>query len=284
MPRRCHAGVELLLDRLDALDAALGAHRATQQVGVVAAAVAEGDRHGHQLLLEQRHALGALEHRHQLGVVVGHRLLAGRAPHVGVHRAALDRAGTDQGDLDGEVVELAGPQPGQRADLRPALHLEDADRVGAAEHVVDGRLLLGHRREVPLLAEVLGDEPHHVVERAEHPQPEQVELDQPHRLAGVLVPLQHGAPVHPRPLDGADLPDGSLGQHHPAGVDAEVARGSHQLLGQRDHRGRHVVRVGSPWSPATTDFQPSICLDQASCWPGEKPSALAASRTAIRGR
>ncbi len=42
--------------------------------------------------------------------------------------------------------------------------------------------------------------------------------------------------------------------------------------------------AGSPMSPATTDFQPSICLDQASCWPGEWPSALAASRTAIRGR
>ena len=42
--------------------------------------------------------------------------------------------------------------------------------------------------------------------------------------------------------------------------------------------------AGSPASPDTTDCHPSICLDQASCCPGEKPSALAASRTAIRGR
>ena len=50
---------------------------------------------------------------------------------------------------------------------------------------------------------------------------------------------------------------------------------------------RASTGAGTSWaagSSATTDDQPSICLDQASCWPLEKPSALAASRTAIRGR
>ncbi len=242
-----HAGVELLLDALDPLHAALGAHRPAQQIGVVAGAVAQRDGHGHQLLLEEGYAAGPLEHGDQVGVLVGDRLDAGGAAYVGVHRAALDRAGPDQRDLDGQVVELARAQPRQGADLGPALDLEDADRVGAAEHVVDAGLLLGHRREVPRLPRVLGGQLHHVVERAEHAQAEQVELHQPHRLAGVLVPLQHGAAVHPGPLDRAHLADRPLGQHHPAGVDAEVARRAHQLLGQGHHGGR--ARRGRPGRP-----------------------------------
>ena len=35
---------------------------------------------------------------------------------------------------------------------------------------------------------------------------------------------------------------------------------------------------------ALTEPQASICLDQASCWPGAAPSALAMSRTADRAR
>src|SRR3712207_7189760 len=56
-------------------------------------------------LLEQRHALGLVQRLFQQRVVVGPLLAALFAADVRVHRAALDRAGPDQRDLDGERSE-----------------------------------------------------------------------------------------------------------------------------------------------------------------------------------
>ncbi len=185
----------------------------------------------------------------------------GGSPDVGVHGATLDRAGADQGDLDREVVVGPGLQAGQRADLGPALDLEHSDRVGPAQHVVDRGLLLGHRGEVPLLTQVLGDDPHRVVERPEHAEAQQVELDQPHPLAGVLVPLQDRAVVHAPALDGAHLADGPLGEDHAAGVDAEVTGTAEQLLRQRDDLRGHVGRVlGRDRAPRIDLLGPRILL------------------------
>jgi len=73
----------------------------------------------------------------QQRVVIGPAFPALLAADVRVHRAALDRSGPDQRDFDGEVVELRRLEPRQRRELGPALHLEHADRVGAAQHGVD---------------------------------------------------------------------------------------------------------------------------------------------------
>ena len=54
---------------------------------------------------------------------VGDRLLAVAPADVRVHRTPLDRAGTDEGDLDDEVVEGARPQARQRRHLGAALDL-----------------------------------------------------------------------------------------------------------------------------------------------------------------
>jgi len=40
--------------------------------------------------------------------------------------------------------------------------------------------------------------------------------------AVVLVPLDHRAVFHPRPLGGYDFCDGPIAQHHAAGMDAQV--------------------------------------------------------------
>ena len=103
-----------------------------------------GDAHG--LLLEQRHAHGLAEHLAQLvlGAVIGvrrgelDRLLAVAAAQIGMHHVALDGAGAHDGHLDDEIVEAARLQPRQHVHLRPAFDLEHADRIGPAQHVVDG--------------------------------------------------------------------------------------------------------------------------------------------------
>ena len=96
------------------------------------------------------------------------------------------------------------------------------------------------------VAAVLADQVDRVVQGAEHAEPEQVELHQPGGGAVVLVPLQHAALVHPAPLDRADLDHRAVADHHPAGMDAEVARGVLDLEREVDHRlgDRAVVLPG----------------------------------------
>ena len=60
---------------------------------------------------------------------------------------ALDRAGADDRHLDDEVVEILRAKARQHGHLRAALDLEDAERIGAPEHAVDGRVLCRDRGE-----------------------------------------------------------------------------------------------------------------------------------------
>ena len=85
------------------------------------------------------------------------------------------------------------------------------------------------------------DQVDRVVQRREHAEPEQVELHQTHCRAVVLVPLQHAAVLHPRPLHRADLGDRPVADHHAAGVDAQVPRQVRDLHRQVDHRLRDVL-------------------------------------------
>ena len=148
-----------------------------------------------------------------------------------MHRAALDGTGPDERDLHHEVVEALGTQARQRGHLRAALHLEHADGVGGGEQRVDLGLL-GDGGEIDLHAFVLADEVDREVQHREHPEAEQVELHQAGGGAVVFVPLEHGAIFHARPLDRAELDERTVGQHHPARVDAEVTREVEHLLGE----------------------------------------------------
>ena len=161
----------------------------------------------------------------------------------GMHRPALDRPGPDQRHLDDQVVEHPRLQPGQRGHLRARLHLEHADGIGALQHLVHrglGEVELG---QVDVDALVLGDQVDAVVQRREHAEPEQVELHQTDCRAVVLVPLQHAAVLHPRPLHRAHVGDRPVADHHAAGVDAHVPRQVRDLHGQVDHRFRDVLDV-----------------------------------------
>ncbi len=83
---------------------------------------------------------------------------------------------------------------------------------------------------------VLGYQLEAVPQRGQHAETEQVELDQARVRAVVLVPLEHGAIRHPRPLDRAHLADRPVADHHPARVDAEVPGELLHAFGQFDDR------------------------------------------------
>ena len=246
-------GEEALGEPAHALAGAAGAHRATQLVRVRAREPAHVHRHLHELLLEQRHAQGLLETGAQQRVEVGDLLLLLSPADVGVDGAALDGTGPDERDLDGQVVEAARGQPGQRADLGAGLDLEDAHRVRGAEHVEHGRVLLRDLRPVDPPARVPGDEVDHLVQRRQHPQPQQVELDEVHRRAVVLVPLDDGAVLHRGGLDRDDLADRTVREDHAAGVDAQVARCVEEARGCGQDGGRHAAVLGRGQAPPAVE-------------------------------
>ncbi len=240
---RRHPGVEALTQPFHPLMAALGAHRLTQLVRLGRCEAGHLDRDLHHLLLEQRHAQRLVQRPLEQRMQVGDFFLSVVPADERMHRPTLDRTGTDERDLDHQVVEVPGLQPWQRGHLGSALDLEQPDRVGAAQHAVDSILLWDHRQidRRPLVG---GDQVNRTMQRFEHPQAQQVELDQADRRAVVLVPLQHAAVGHRRPLDRADVDHRPVADHHAAGVDAQMTREALQLRRQVDHRCGYGVRRG----------------------------------------
>ena len=86
---------------------ALEAHGPPQLLGLAAGKAGRGHGHAQELLLEKRHAEGALQDRLQAGVGVGDRLAALAALEVGMGHLAGDRARPDDRHLHHQVVEAA---------------------------------------------------------------------------------------------------------------------------------------------------------------------------------
>ena len=80
-------------------------------------------------------------------------------------------------------------RPQEALHLRAALDLERADRVRALDVVVDRRIVEGDPREVDHLVVRARDLLDAVLDRREHPEAEQVDLEEARVRAGVLVPL-----------------------------------------------------------------------------------------------
>ncbi len=258
-----HAGVQACPELLHARRGTFRAHRLAQFVGLGGREPGDVDGHLHQLLLEQRHPEGLAERVLQQRVEIGDRLEAVAAADVGVHRTALDRAGADQRHLDHEVVELARLEPRQRGHLGPRLDLEHADGVGPAEHGVDV-VVLGDGGQVDLVATVVTDEVDGVVQRRQHPEAEQVELDEAGAGTVVLVPLEHRPLVHPCPLDRAHLDHRTVADDHAAGMDAEVTRRVLHLGGEVEHllrdRAAGLAGGGGDVAPGVDLLRPGVLL------------------------
>ena len=203
-----------------------------------------GQRHRHleHLLLVDDRAEGVLQRPLQQRVLVGDLELAGflalsfASLYIRVDRAALDRPRPDQRHLHGHVVEVFRPRARQHLHLRPALDLEDAGRLGAVDRPVGLFVVERDPREVEPLPLGHLEFVDAALDRGEHPQPEQVDLEEAGVRAGVLVPLNDLPTLHRRRHDRADV-DQRLGRdHHAAGVLGGVAGQSHRLAGEAQQR------------------------------------------------
>src|SRR6478609_3365632 len=115
---------------------------------------------------------------------------------VRVHGLPLDRPRPYERDLDGDVVEVLRPRAQDRLHLRAALDLEAADRVGPLDLLENVRVVEWDPREVDLHGSIATlrvdamtrDEVDAFLDRRQHPEPEQVDLEEAGVGARVLVP------------------------------------------------------------------------------------------------
>ena len=153
-----------------------------------------------------------------------------------MHGAALDRPRAHQRHLDREVVEVLRQRARQHLHLRPALDLEHAGRLGRPDRPEGLGVVDRDPREVDPLAARPGDLVDAALDRRQHPQPEQVDLQEAGVRARVLVPLDELAPLHRRRLHRADVDQRPGRDHHPAGVLGGVAREPPRLARQAGKR------------------------------------------------
>ena len=148
MPLRAMPSRSCIFDLLHPPLGSLEAHRPAQLLGLAAGEPGGDHRNSQQLFLEERHAKRARENRLERRMRVLHRLAPRPAIQVRMHHLPDDGAGPDDGHLHDDVVEAGGLQTRQRRHLRARFDLEDADRVGFLQHLVNGRIVLRQVREI----------------------------------------------------------------------------------------------------------------------------------------
>jgi hypothetical protein len=116
--------------------------------------------------------------------------------------------------------------------LRPRLDLEDPRGLRALDRPVDLRVVVGDPRQVDALVAPGADELHAALGRRQHPEPEQVDLQEARVRAGVLVPHDHLPALHRGGHHGAAVHERAGGDDHAARVLGQVARQAVGLLGQ----------------------------------------------------
>ena len=124
---------------------------------------------------------------------------------IGMHHVALDRTGPHDRHFDHQIVEFLGPQPRQHRHLRAAFHLEDADGVGARQHVVDRGLVLGDVRKLYRFPVMLRDQIEPPAQARQHAKAEHVDLEDVQSVEVVLVPFDHRPLFHGGVLDRNDF-------------------------------------------------------------------------------
>ena len=166
------------------------------------------------------------------------RVLAQLLPvcDVRVDGLALDRPGPDERDLHHDVLERLGPRAQDALHLRAALDLKRADGVGLLDLRVDLLVVERDAREIDRLIAQERDLLDALLDRREHPQPEQVDLEEAGVVAGVLVPLAELPAGHRRRLDGDELDERPRRDHHPARVLGDVTREACDLAGELGER------------------------------------------------
>ncbi len=216
---------------------AAAAHRPPQPLGLARGEPGHRHRHLDHLVLEDDRPERVGEDRLQARMLVGH-LVAGvlaqqpAALEVGMHGAALDRPRAHQRHLDDHVVERLRQAARQHLHLGAALDLKHAGGLRRPDRLERRLVVERDPRQVDALSARRGDRLDAALDRREHPEPEQVDLEKARVRARVLVPLDDLAPFHRGRLHRADVDQRPGREHHPPRVLGEVTRQPPGLAGQ----------------------------------------------------
>src|SRR5438132_14137453 len=106
---------------------------------------------------------------------VADRLLASLAFDELVEHAGVERAGTIERVHGDQVLEASRAQIGEELAHPSRLHLEDADRVAAAEHLVSPLVIERSSRQIELDCLPFSDAAHRAFDERQRLQAEEVE-------------------------------------------------------------------------------------------------------------
>ena len=241
---------------LERVVAPLPAHRAAQALRLPDREAGERDRDLEHLVLEDDDAEGRAERLAQELVIDRPdvvRVLAQPLARIDVrmHRLSLDRPRPDERDLDGEVVEVLRLRSEEALHLRAALDLERAHGVCALYFLEHVPVVKSNAREVDHLVARTRDLVDAVLDRGQHPQAEQVDLEEARVGARVLVPLAELAAGHRGGLNGDELDQRARRDDHPARMLRDVPREPGDLAREPRERAPALglelpVAVGEP--------------------------------------
>ena len=206
-----------------------------------------GHDHGdlEHLLLKQRDAERAAEHRFEPRIEICDWLATGAPRQIRMHHIALNRSRPNDRDFDHNIVKTFWFHPRQRRHLRPALDLKHTDGVGFLHDCEGGGVIFRNmgqiERSPAFSAQFKG-----VLHNRHHAEPKQIYFHNAEIFAIVLVPLRHGAARHRRIFQWHKRTQFVLADDHAAGMLAEMARQSVDRLVQIDERRHARVFFGQP--------------------------------------
>ena len=102
--------------------------------------------------------------------------------------------------------------------MRAAFDLKHAKAIGAAKHVVDRRVLGREAIKRHRMAQMLADQVEGLADTGQHPEGQHVDLEYAQRVDVVLVPADHGAPVHRGVFNRDQFVEAALGDDKAAHV------------------------------------------------------------------
>ena len=120
-------------------------HVAAQLVRLARCVVCRYYRQLHDLFLKQWDSERSLEYGLERRMGIDNRFLAIASTQIGMHHVTLYGSGTDNGNLDHQIVVVAWFQARQHGHLRPGFNLEYTNGVRLLDHVVHRRIF---RRDV----------------------------------------------------------------------------------------------------------------------------------------
>ena len=218
------------------------AHRLAQHVGAAEAVPGELAGDLHHLLLVQDHPVGRPEDGLDLRVGIGHPGQALLALDEVVHHPGLEGPRPEQGDQGDDVLEPARLEVAHELAHPPRLELEHPGGGAGADQLVGLRVVGRHRPHVDGWLAGAGGVDHGggPVDDGQGLEPEEVELDEAHRLHVVLVELGHRQPAVRIAKERRVIGEGTGGDDHSPRVAARVAGEAFERAGEIDE-GAHVL-------------------------------------------